>query len=418
MSSPDRGPLAVTGCCVVAAVGYAGSVRVPALLTYVLPTAAVVGVVAGQLGRRVGVVSGAALAALLALLLAQLANTTGGETSGPVARSTFLAGLFTAVAAAGARVTSPPVVALPVMLVLAGALYLGAAGEVLPVLVATAVLLVLTLPLLESARRRADRSVRRRWLTPVLAAAVGASALAAAQLQAQRGPGPPRGLAEAQIDRTVIPPRLLGAGSVPQEAAAQPRPARTSVPQSRSAPVPAPPGRQVAPGPLLVIGLLLGLALALLVRVALVALGWRRLRRRLRRGAAGHPVAGAWVWAVLRLRSYGVPVPASTSPDRYAAGDSPTTVSDSVDRPLQDVAVWAVRATFQPQPGLPTASTGQAWTAAASAVSQRRRELHRARRAMVALRRPPRLPGSSGVDGRTRSGADWPDLRPRRPRLP
>lgn len=416
MTSASRGQLAVAGCCLVAALGYSGAVRVPALLTFVLPSLVVVGLVAMQLPKWVGTPVAAALSSLLALALAQVANVTAGETSGPVARSTFLAGLFTAVAVAAAAQASPALVCLPVALVLVGALYLGAAGEVLPVLVATMVVLVLTVPLLEGSRRKADGAARGRWLPPLLALAVGGSALAVAQFQVDSVHKAPAVLAQAQIDRSITPPLSRVRARQPTRTATDSRPPTTQRPSTTAAPThPASRG----PGRILpVIGLLLGAFVALvLIRLALVAVAWQRLRRRLRSGTPERSVRGAWLWAVLRLRSYGVPIAISVSPDTVAAGASLLPLSDAVSIPLRETANWAEQATFQAQPALTTETSSQVWAAGIEATTTRRGELGTGRRLLTALRMPPALPREhSGGNVRPRAEAHWTRSRFRRPR--
>lgn len=409
MTSASRGQLAVVGCCLVAALGYAGAVRVPALLTYVLPSLVVVSLVAMQLRRWVGAAAAVTLSSPLALLLAQVANATAGETSGPVARSTFLAGLFTGAAVVAAASASPALVCLPVALVLGGALYLGAAGEVLPVLAGTVFLLVLTVPLLEGAKRKSDGSVRRRWLTPLLALVVGASALTAAQLQVDRVRETPVELAKEQVDRSIIAPLSRAVPPPP----GQPRPApQSAAPTAQpTRPTPATPFSASRPGgrlPML-LGLLSGVLVTLvLVRLVLVNLAWRRLRRRLRRGSPERSVTAAWLWAVLRLRSYGVPIPASLSPDAVAGDTSRLPVTEAIGAPLRETARWAQQAVFAEQPNMTKDSVSRAWAAASRLTTTQRQELRTGQRLLVALRMPPVLQRDDSAGGRGRPvGAHW-----------
>src|SRR4051812_40121011 len=175
MSSPDRGRLAVAACCIVATLAYSGAVTTSALATLVLP--AVLGVVLVTLAcaRIAGPGVAAVVGMLVALALGQVVNVASGELNGPAARSTFLAGVGTAVAVSFAGRLLPAVVCLPIAGVLAGALFLGAAGEVVPVAAVLVTLMALSVPILESSRRRAT-AVRTTWLLPVLAILAGAVA--------------------------------------------------------------------------------------------------------------------------------------------------------------------------------------------------------------------------------------------------
>jgi hypothetical protein len=348
MTSADRDRLAIALCCVVAALAYGGALRPGAVAVFVLPSVVIVAVVALLQSRRRGAGIATALAAMLALVLAAIANTAGGQTSGPIARSTFLAGIGTAVAVCWAPRLPPLLACVPVACVFGGALMLGAAGEERGVLVATVALLALSVPMLERSRLHA-RGLAWRGITPAVAALVGLAAHAGAGLQDALVDQPPRVFDSARAaNRPVV--------AAPDTSAHVPGGALTWL--------------------LLVVALV---ALAVLVRLLVVAMTWRRLQRRLRAGTPEQSAVGAWAWALARLRGYGVPILPSLTPDAL------TRMSPAVATALGPTAQWANAAAFPAHPQVDADQSNAAWAAARSAVDARRDELSRVHRLLFAF---------------------------------
>lgn len=394
MSSSNRGRLAVAGCCVVATLAYSGAVTTSALATLVMPAVLVV-VLVSMLARRMVSAGGTAVVAtLLAIALAQIVNVASGEFNGPAARSTFIAGIATALAVTLADRWSPAWICVPVGAVLGGAMFLGAAGEVIPVVAIVVVLLTLTVPLLESGRQRRAGKARTTLLLPALAVVAGAVAFAAAHLVVAVQAHPPTVFAIAQVE-----PRIEPLHEDPTPSALPATEPNTADP-SATDPSAADPSRAdplasgaTRHGRNLVMTLIEAIAglvlLLLLLRILLVAWAWRRVRRRLRRGTPAQAAVGAWSWALLRLRSYGVPLPMALSPDQVAVDASQLEVSEDVALPLQATARLAADGAFSPYPDLKITNDADAWLAADEVTALRRRELSRWRRALVAVRSVP-----------------------------
>jgi hypothetical protein len=371
MSSASRCRLAVVVCCLVATLGYSGAVTTTALATLVVPAVLAAIVVTLAFERLAGPAVAAGVGIGVALVLGQLVNVASGEYNGPAARSTFLAGVGSALAIAFARRWPPGAVCLPICAVLGGALFLGAAGEVVPVAAVLVTLLAMTVPLLEGPRRRPVGNARTTLLLPVLALLAGVVAFGAARLSVTAHEGAPKVFAIAQVQEGIEPLH-----DAPSPAPAT-DPATTHPSAARAA------HSRLVIAVTAVALVLLGL---LLVRLAVVAWAWRRVRRRLRRGTPLEVAVGAWSWALLRLHSYGVVVPTSVSPDRLPALGEGVALSPAVAAPLRVAARLASDAAFAPA----IVTDGpSAWQAADQVVVLRRRELSRWRRALVTLRAVP-----------------------------
>jgi hypothetical protein len=377
MSSPSRGQLAVAGCCLVATLAYSGAVTTRALAVFVIPAVFLVSLVSLSLTRRTSAAAAGIASALLALGLAEIVNIVSGEQSGPVARSSFFAAISTAVAVSYADRWSPISVCVPVTAVLGGALFLGAAGEVIPVVAVLAVLLTLSVPLLEAARRRPARSLRTAWMTPLLAIVAGVVAFGTSQLAPALQDRAPKVFGVAQADPRIKPLHPISTASPAAPLTATVADAHTGG------------GGRSGPVTLIVITVAAAAMGLLLLRLGIVALAWKRLRRRLRRGSPAQRAVGAWSWAVLRLRSYGVFVPPSLSPDQFSGHTSRLQLSDAVWEPLRTTARWATDAAFSPRPEEAVTDSREAWEAAERVAAVCRGELPRWKRATAALRSVP-----------------------------
>lgn len=396
MTSARRAPMAIAACCVVASLAYVGAVTISALVSYVLPSVLVVAVLAVALRRSEGVVVRAVGCAGLGLVLAQLTNVTGGDASGPIARSTFLATIGTAVAVTAAGRTSPAFVTLPVAGILAGALYLGAAGEVLPVLVATVIGLVLALPVLEDEQQKADRGAPRRAIVLALAIVAGGGALGAALTQQALVQRPPVVFEAAQVDERIQPPgsRSATSGSPASLPAPRATPSTVVSAPDEGGSNASTEGDDDTILVLVLIPVVLAAAMlvAVLMRALVVASHWWLLRRRLHRLPGVPASAAAWMWTRLRLTALGLDLPSSVSPDALLIDHDRLNVSDGIATPLRALARDVVDSVFAGKQE-PTVGHGRdAWRAAREAVTARRQELSRWRRVVVALRSVPPVP--------------------------
>lgn len=383
MTSPEpvasfRQQAAVLGCCLVAALASSGAVTRGALAGFVVPCCLLIGLLALVLSRVAGPASSAGLASLAALGVAELTNVTSGDTSGPVARATFLTGACTALAVTAARRLSPTLVTVGVTGVLVSALWLGGADEVLPVLMVLVLLLTLVLPSL-ARRERRELSGRRRLVVPMLALVAAGGALAGDRLQEALQPGPPVVFDAAQVQLDITPRGLDRRDSVdgPTSAAEPPAPS--------SAQGDAPSGwwdrhrvRLLA-----VVGLLL--VEALLLRLITVRLRWARLRRRLRHGDAGTSTLGAWTWAMRRLGAFGVSVPVSLALDHAATGSARLGVNANVAEHLRTLAAAATVAGFSATPGRDGLDAADAWALSDTLVARQRQDTPRVRRILASL---------------------------------
>jgi hypothetical protein len=352
-------------CCVVAALSYSGAVTLVALFAFVLPGIVVVTVVtAGAARLSLPIAVGFGL--VTALGVAEVVNLVSGTGYGPAARSTFAAAAFTALAVSAVLSPAPALFTAAVVGVVIGALGLGAGAEVAPVAVATAVVTVVALALVEAQGRHWTRRRPRLLAVLVLALLVG-GVVATVALQADRRlDGDPAVFAPGAVQPTIRPPRLLenpNPRPTPTTAATPTPPVTPTVGADGSAPA----GSSKSALPLRTIWLVVLMAvLALLLGVGLrilwVALGWRRLRRRLRRGSETEKVTGAWVWSTRRLRAAGWPLPASLSVDAVAAGQGTAELPRVVRSALRQVALSAVDVVYAPPPGVHDPKT--AWAAA------------------------------------------------------
>ncbi len=281
-------------------------------------------------GLAIWVVTGSLLAALVVLPLALagrrilavgamvvmtfavpvIAEWIGGNTAGPVTRASLMASAAAGAAALILPTRYPVAVLVPSLLLLGGALGLGAAGSAMWLVGLWAVAAAVTVAMLGPYRNPHLRERRRLVPFAAMLAWVGAVAVVALVSAAPFLTDPwtiPGSEQVATPDTTIPPP-----------------PPDTTVP-----PV-VPPVTPVTPVEvqdqnlvvsLLVVVVIVLLLLFLLVLILLilwrvvVALLWRRERRRLMRGNREQSTIGAWTWVRLRRARYEQPLPVSASPD-------------------------------------------------------------------------------------------------------
>lgn len=343
MSSADslvsvRQQLAVLGTCIVAALACSGAVTSTVLLIYVLPGCLVTGLLAVLLSRTVGLATASSLAVLTALGLAQLTNLSSGDTSGPVARSTFLTAGCTALAVVLSRRAAPLLVALPVGGVLGSALWLGAADEVVPVLGAVVACLVIVLPSLARADRREIRR-RRRLVVPTIAVLTVVAAVGADRVQEALVHGPPVTFDAAQVDGSIIPAGRSEARSGSPTITDAARPTATPLPAADSA------ASGVRWWPLVAFVLAL-LVVAILLRGIWASARRQRRRRRLRGGDPVSATLGAWHWTFEQLLAYGVAAAPTVTPDELALGRQQLNLPGAAQERLRSLAAQAAYAGF------------------------------------------------------------------------
>lgn len=384
-------------CCVVAALSYSGAVTLVALYTFVLPAVVLVAVVTAGVAR-LSLPLAAASGLVAALGVAEIVNLVSGNAEGPAARSTFAAAGFTVLAVAAVLGPVPVLFTAAVVGVVVGALGLGAGAEVAPVAVASAVVTVIALAVVEAQDRRWTRRSPHLTAVVVLALLVG-GLVATIALQADRRlEGTPAVFSAGAVQETIRPPQVLGDPNPrPTPRATPTHTARQRAKGGTKAPPP-PPSHSAFP--LRTLWLVLSLVvlasvLALLLRMLWVALAWRLLRRRLRRGSGREQVAGAWVWSTRRLRSAGWPMPSALSADAVGAGTGTTELPRVVRRALRQVAGATVEAVYAPSVG--DHDPAVAWAAADEVGRGAVAALRPARRLGFAVRPISSVPSRSAV---------------------
>jgi len=327
--------LMVTLTCAVTAVSFIGAVTPVGVGAFVLP-GVVIGAVAALVGRGAGPWwRGAVVGSVVALVWAQLINLVGGDLNGPIARSTFTAGVASAFAISLVRSAGPALFLVPVAAIVLGAEVLGAAGEVGPVAAAAAVMCALTLGMAEHRRRRWLARSRRLWATLAMITLIAGTALAVGILMpVLRGPE-----------------SALSSGTDVNPSIAPPWQPTTTPTPSPSPPPPA--DQQVTADQDLTQTIVLWLLVLLLVigLTVLALLIWRRwrlavTRARLRSGSPRDQVAGAWVWARLRLGRRGMDIEPSLSPDLIPHADLPATLHPEAADRLASLAATTTAGAF------------------------------------------------------------------------
>lgn len=397
-------PLAVTVTCLVASVSYAGSVTPWALGVFVLPGVVIAALIAWPLAAHR--MSGAALilGGLLVLGWSELVNIWSGDTNGPAARSTFVAGGCSLVAAVAARSRWPALFLVAVAGAVVGALILGAGGEVPSVAVAATVCAALTLGWLEQLRRNWAAPPRREPAFLVLSLLAAAVTVGVVLLQNQSDPRQPEVLGPGRAYPRIKPAwtdPLAPAAHSPSASAqrlSQRRTRRTSHASTQ-------PARRTHRRPSVrpehpsqssmwlwvltaVVAAALALALLVAARLLAVRLAWRRVRQRLTAGTPAEQVTGAWAWTRIRLAACRLPLAQDVSPDVVTAGRVVDDLPPDAFKPLRALATAATRAAFAPDQFVSVGDAAAAWRAAGRVEASARELLPRRARLGLALRSP------------------------------
>lgn len=314
-----------------------------------------VGLACGQ-GRRL-------VPWLLALglgpLVAFLAETIGGETAGPITRSSLVAVSLGCTAVLLSRTRVPASSLIPAAGIAFAAVGLGGAGALLPWTGAWVVLAGATLAFLGPYAAVDLRDARRLGTLIAVLAAGGLAAIVTAVA------------VSGALGRPWVPPAAVAGPETASAGSATPGPA--AVPSAEAAVDSAvdsaadsavgsvgEPDQWIAwvVAVLAVLGLIaLGWLLVALGRRAGALWKWRRLRRQLRRGEPRDALLGAWQWARLRLAHRGHALPVSLSPD--------TALSWSDAAPVRSLAALVAPAAFDPAVPVEPRVTAEAWAIAA-----------------------------------------------------
>ncbi|WP_284533107.1 hypothetical protein [Nocardioides sp. T2.26MG-1] len=370
---------AAGACCAVASLAYSGAVSLFALLAFVIPAVVVV-IVLTAAAARLSVQLAAASGLAAALAVAEVVNLVSGTGHGPAARSTFAAATFTALAVAAVRGPAPALFTAGVVGVVGGALGLGAGAEVAPVAVATAVVTTIALAVVEGQSRRWTGRAPHLIAVVTFAVLIGGLSAAIALQADRRLEGEPAVLAPGAVDQSIQPPSVLGDPD--------PRPTPSRAPADSTAEVDTPPTDSGAPLRaiwLTVLAALLSALVAATLRVAWVALAWRRLRRRLRRGTETEQIAGAWIWSTRRLRAAGFALPRSLPVDAAASGQRIAALPRTLRQPLRQIASSTVSAVYAPT-GVQPRDVPTTWSAADDVARSAVKGLPAGRRLAFAVR--------------------------------
>jgi hypothetical protein len=250
-----------------------------------------------------------------------------------------------------------------------------------PVAVAAAVVAVIALAVVGRAREAWAERAPGRLVVVLLALVAGAAVAAVVVVADRQTTADPAVLSAGAVDDSIRPPGFL---ELPTPT---PAPARTQA-ADQKAPVPAGQAAEhESRSPFWwLLAVLVVVVLAVPVRLAWVALAWRRLRRRLRRGSPVERVGGAWVWARRRIVAAGLELPSNLSPDAVAAGRGTSALPRSVRPALVRLARATEVAMFAPSDGPTEAEVASAWEAADLAAGEAVGSLRAGRRAIMALR--------------------------------
>ncbi|MHB1166215.1 MAG: hypothetical protein ACYC3K_13455 [Candidatus Nanopelagicales bacterium] len=295
---------------------------------------------------------------------ATLAETLGGDISGPITRGSLLVGGLTGAMAALQRTRYPAALLVPVVAMLGGALALGAADGLLAVAGLFAVAALWALLLLGPYRLPDLRDGRRALPVAAVMLLAGVTAVAATAVSAGIA-GEPWTIPGAELNKA--PTAAIDAATT-EPAPDQPSDAPSASPAQT--PSPAPSATADATDPLeevgagiadalrdVVLPAALGMAIAgafLLVLWLAALLAWRlwvtarwaATRRRLAAGAPRDAVLGAWAWARLRLDQAGSRLAPAASPDVVADGSVPEGLPHDIADDLAILAGLAARAGF------------------------------------------------------------------------
>lgn len=329
--------------------------------------------------------AGRRLLALLAMagmtfVVPALAEWLGGNTAGPVTRSSLMA-CATVGAMSVILPTRYPLALVPAsLLLLGGALGLGATGSVLWLVGLWSVAAAVTVAMLGPYRQPHLRDRRRLAPFSLLLGSVGLVAVAAVLIAAPllRSPWTIPGSGLVAVPDAVVPVPVVSPSASPsaEDTTTTPSPSPTATDVT----LPSPSASPEAPPPdaveveaesantvlsWLALVVLLLLLLLLLVLLALVLWRvrvwwvWARLRRRLSTGTPEQRAVGAWTWLRLRRARCDRPLPVSVSPDVAvswaAAAGEPDVLA---------VATVASSVAFNPTGSVSAGDADRAWTAA------------------------------------------------------
>lgn len=387
-----RGPgpaLLVLLTCLAASVCYIGTVTEGALVTLLLPTVAVVGLLAVRLRDRP--LRALVLVISVTAVASEAVNIASGAYQGPAARSTAVAALVTGLAVVLTGTRRPASFLFPVVAVVAWSLALGAGGQVQMLAVVTVALALVALASVE--REARAFVVPPRWsasLVLALLLVVGAGVFASLfQLHTDgRRPASPF---QKTLARTITPPSFLSlSNGAPASRVTSPAAApaasstRPASPRAAAAAHRSHVQRIVHDLLWAVLALLAALLIAVAARLLWAAWAWRRLYARLVRSAT-QPEAAAWLWTLAHLSRAGVQLPVHSSPDRVAAGALDGLI-EPLHEPVQQLARKVAPAVFA-APGT-VLSTHDVWTMARSAADTAWTSAGRLRRTHARWRMP------------------------------
>jgi hypothetical protein len=353
MTARSSGLGAVWLTCLVASTAYAGAITLHALLWLLLPSSALVGVVALTMRRSLR--SGVVAVIVVSLAVSEVVNVLSGTTSGPVARGTFSATTGTGLAVLLALSRRQLAFLLGVVEVLAGALALGAGAKVTVIAVAVAGLSMVALALLERGRRQLIGHQRLAVPLLFMLVLVTAAGVEATYVQVRHDARAAASPFKTVLTTTVEPPAFLAIDKRPGAALVDP-----SVGPSRgeATATPAVPtvgatdhghGDRLSRWLWAITGLfVLLLVVAVLGRLVLSRLLWRRRLRGILRDNPS-PAVAAWLWLSAELERLGEPLPPSLSPDVVPSGDPLHPLATIVGR----IAFGAEVRQAAPEPTMP-----------------------------------------------------------------
>ena len=271
----------------------------------------------------------------LTFAFAWLAEVLAGNTSGPVTRATLMACGITGAMSLMLHTRYPLAILPASLLLLAGALGLGAADRVLWLAGLWAVAAALTLAML-GPYRQGDLGNRRRLgpfalmlLVPGLVAVLVMALVSPHMTDPWTIPGTGQvavvpAPSSSALSPTPSPSPSASSTSSSSSATPSSSPSASVLPPTAAPVPPAEEVEAVSPSSLLswlqlvllmLLLLLVLLVLALIAWRAWVALLWWRLRRRLDSGSPRQRAIGAWTWLRMRRVRHDRPLPVSVSPD-------------------------------------------------------------------------------------------------------
>jgi len=357
-------------------IAFAQVVSFQGLVLWVISGSLLGGVVVGTLahhGRRV-----LALAAMVALpvVVAGLSEVLGGSTAGPITRSSLMA-----TAAAGAmgllvKSRNPYLMVLPSLMLLGGALGLGAAKDVLWLGGMWAVAAAATLAMLGPFRKEHLRARERLAPFALLLMGLGFAAIVATVAFSFLlrdpwtipGAGVDSAVSEPSLSSpespTPIKPEDSGDSSETSSSLVDPTANEQSVQEADVESGQESVQESVVTSllrliVLLVILLLLLAVLAVVIWRLSVGLRWWLVKRRLRRGSAAEQVLGAWTWLRLQRARRDAPLPAYVSADVAVAW-----ARDAGDVDLLAVAQVAGEVAYDPGRQVSQEQAQACWRAA------------------------------------------------------